>query len=61
MAYDNTMLYGGYLILILAALYMARDVFHPIAGAKKIYAIMMDSLGGAAFNTYVTPDNFHRD
>ena len=55
------MLYGGYLILILAALYMARDVFHPIAGAKKIYAIMMDSLGGAAFNTYVTPDNFHRD
>ena len=60
-ANNQTILYGGGLILIITALYLLRNVFHPLAGAKNIYAIMMDSLGGAAFNTYVIPDNFHRD
>ena len=53
-------LYGGYLILIIIAIYLARNVFNPIAESKKLYATLMDSLGGAAFNTYVVPDNFHR-
>jgi len=62
MADDNkqTFLYGGGLILILVAIYLARDVLHPIVESKKLYATLMDSIGGAAFNTYVTPDNFHR-
>lgn len=62
MANDNkqTILYGGGLILILVAIYLARDVFHPITESKKLYATLMDSMGGTAFNTYVVPDNFHR-
>lgn len=62
MSDDNkqTIIYGGGLILILVTIYLLRNVFHPIAESKKLYATLMDSMGGAAFNTYVTPDNFHR-
>jgi hypothetical protein len=59
-ANNQTILYGGGLILIITALYLLRNVFHPLAGAKNLYATLMDSMGGAAFNTYVIPDNFHR-
>jgi hypothetical protein len=53
-------IYGGFLILIITVLYLLRNVFHPLADAKNLYASMMDSVSGAAFNTYVIPDNFHR-
>lgn len=59
-ANKQLIIYGGYLILIIVALYFARNVFNPIAESKKIYAALMDSMGGAAFNTYVVPDNFYR-
>ena len=53
--------YGGILILILTALYLARGAFGSVGGgAKDLYASIMDSVSGAAFNTYVIPDNFHR-
>ena len=52
--------YGGILILILTAMYIARGALDPVAGAKDLYASIMDSVSGAAFNTYVIPDNFHR-
>ena len=52
--------YGGILILILTALYLARGVFDPVTGAKNLYASMMDSVSGKAFNDYTVPDNFYR-
>lgn len=52
--------YGGILILILTALYLARGAFDPVAGAKNLYASIMDSVSGRAFNDYSVPDNFYR-
>ena len=56
----HLIIYGGYIILIIFAFYLLRNTFNPLTESKKMYAILMDSMGGAAFNTYVTPDNFHR-
>ena len=56
----EVILYGGILILILTALYLARGAFDPVAGAKNLYASMMDAVSGRAFNDYSVPDNFYR-
>lgn len=53
--------YGGVLILILVAIYLLRHLLHPITSAgQTAYSSAMDSLSERAFNTYVTPDNYHR-
>ena len=53
--------YGGILILILTALYLARNTFGSVGGgAKDLYASMMDSVSGRAFNEYTLPDNYFR-
>jgi hypothetical protein len=56
----KTVYYGGLLVLLLVALYLIRNVFDPVAGARNLYATAMDTMGGAAFNTYVVPDNYYR-
>ena len=58
---QQAMFYGGSLILILVAIYLLRHSLYPITSAvQTAYADAMDSLSGRAFNTYVTPDNYHR-
>jgi len=52
--------YGGILILILTAMYIARGALDPVTGAKDLYASIMDSVSGKAFNDYTVPDNFYR-
>ena len=52
--------YGGILILILTALYLARGTIARVTGVKDLYASIMDSMSGKAFNTYTVPDNYFR-
>ena len=57
----QAMFYGGSLILILVAIYLLRHSLYPITSAvQAAYTDTMDSLSGRAFNTYITPDNYHR-